>query len=122
MNKEIPKNTKVVGNLKLFGEVQKNNTKNLILKKKFSKRIIFCAASTHRKEELFIGKVHKELKSEIKNLITIIIPRHINRKKEILDELNNIGLSSQLHTSPKKLNKKTVYGEVNALCLITELV
>ena len=101
------KNTKVVGNLKFFGEVQKNNTKNLILKKKFSKRIIFCAASTHRKEELFIGKVHKELKSEIKNLITIIIPRHINRKKEILDELNNIGLNSQFHTSNKKLSKDT---------------
>ena len=101
------KNTKFVGNLKFFGGVQKDNTKNLILKKKFSKRIIFCAASTHRKEELFIGKVHKELKSEIKNLITIIIPRHINRKKEILDELKNIGLNSQFHTSHKKLSKDT---------------
>ena len=101
------KNTKFVGNLKFFGGVQKDNTKNLILKKKFSKRIIFCAASTHRKEELFIGKVHKELKSEIKNLITIIIPRHINRKKEILNELKNIGLNSQFHTSHKKLSKDT---------------
>ena len=111
------KNIKLVGNLKFFGGAQKNNTKNLILKKKFSKRIIFCAASTHRTEELFVGKVHKELKSEIKNLITIIIPRHINRKKEILDELNNIGLNSQLHTSSKKLSKNTdiyivdTYGE-----------
>ena len=51
--------------------------------------------------------MHKELKSEIKNLITIIIPRHINRKKEILDELNNIGLNSQFHTSNKKLSKDT---------------
>ena len=101
--------------------LQKNLLKDgnfsLIFLKKFSKRIIFCAASTHRKEELFIGKVHKELKSEIKNLITIIIPRHINRKKEILDELNDIGLNSQLHTSPKKLRKNTdiyivdTYGE-----------
>ena len=111
------KNVKFIGNLKVFGETQKNNLKNLNLKKKFSKRIIFCAASTHKTEELFIGRVHKELKSEIKNLITIIIPRHINRKKEILDELNNIGLNSQLHTSPKKLSKNTdiyivdTYGE-----------
>ena len=101
------KNIKFVGNLKFFGGVQKDNTKNLILKKKFSKRIIFCAASTHRTEELFIGKVHKELKSEIKNLITIIIPRHINRKKEILDELQNIGLNSQFHTAHKKITKET---------------
>ena len=111
------KNIKLVGNLKFFGVSQKDNVKNSILKKKFSKRIIFCAASTHRTEELFIGRVHKELKSEIKNLITIIIPRHINRKKEIIDELNNIGLNSQLHTSQKKLSKETdiyivdTYGE-----------
>ena len=99
------KNIKFIGNLKFFGETQKDNTKNLILKKKFSKKIIFCAASTHRTEEVFIGKVHKELKSEIKNLITIIIPRHIDRKKEILDELKNMGLNSQFHTSQKKLSK-----------------
>ena len=111
------KNIKLIGNLKFFGGLQKDNIKNLILKKKFSKRIVFCAASTHRTEELFIGKVHKELKLEIKNLITIIIPRHINRKKEIIDELNNIGLNSQLHTSQKKLSKGTdiyivdTYGE-----------
>ena len=85
-------------------------------KKNFLK-VIFCAASTHRTEELFVGKVHKELKSEIKNLITIIIPRHINRKKEIINELNSIGLNSQLHTSSKKLCKNTdiyivdTYGE-----------
>ena len=111
------RNIKLVGNLKFFGASQKDNAKNSTLKQKFSKRIIFCAASTHRTEELFIGKVHKELKSEIKNLITIIIPRHINRKKEIIDELSNIGLNSQLHTSPKKISKDTdmyivdTYGE-----------
>ncbi len=121
------KNIKLVGNLKFFGGVQKNNIKNLILKKKFLKRIVFCAASTHRTEELFIGKVHKELKSEIKNLITIIIPRHINRKREILDELNNIGLNSQLHTSSKKLSKDTdiylvdAYGETTKFYSLSKL-
>jgi len=121
------KNIKLIGNLKFFGGLQKDNIKNLILKKKFSKRIVFCAASTHRTEELFIGKVHKELKLEIKNLITIIIPRHINRKKEIIDELNNIGLNSQLHTSQKKLSKGTdiyivdTYGESTKFYSLSKL-
>jgi 3-deoxy-D-manno-octulosonic-acid transferase len=120
------KQIKLVGNLKFFGGSKKNNV-NLILKKKFSKKVIFCAASTHRTEELFIGKVHKELKSEIKNLITIIIPRHINRKKEILNELNNIGLNSQLHTSSKKLSKNTdiyivdTYGETAKFYSLSKL-
>ena len=71
--------------------------------------------------------MHKELKSEIKNLITIIIPRHINRKKEILDELNNIGLNSQLHTSAKKLKKDTdiyivdTYGETKKFYSLSKL-
>ena len=121
------KNIKLIGNLKFFGGLQKDNIKNLILKKKFLKRIIFCAASTHRTEEVFIGKVHKELKSKIKNLITIIIPRHINRKKEIIDELNKIGLNSQLHTSPKKLRKDTdiyivdTYGESEKFYSLSKL-
>ena len=121
------KEIKLIGNLKFFGEAQKDNIKNLLLKKKFLKKIIFCAASTHKGEELFIGKVHKELKSEIKNLITIIIPRHINRKKEILDELNNIGLNSQLHTSPKKLSRDTdiylvdTYGETTKFYSLSKL-
>ena len=111
------KNIKHFGNLKFYGETQKYNRNNLKLKKKFAKRLVFCAASTHQKEELFIAKVHKELKSEIKNLITIIIPRHINRKNEIINELENLGLNSQLHTSSKKINKDTdiylvdTYGE-----------
>ncbi len=110
------KKIKLVGNLKFFGGLKKDNV-NLILKKKFSKKVIFCAASTHQTEELFVGKVHKELKSEIKNLITIIIPRHVNRKKEIVNELKNVGLNTQLHTSSKKLSKRTdiyivdTYGE-----------
>ena len=121
------KNIKLVGNLKFFGAAQKDNAKNSILKHKFSKRIIFCAASTHRTEELFIGKVHKELKSEIKNLITIIIPRHINRKKEIIDELSDIGLNSQLHTSSKRISKDTniyivdTYGEAAKFYSLSKL-
>ena len=111
------KNIKFVGNLKYFGETYKRNISSRILKKRFSNRVIFCAASTHKKEELFIGKLHKQLKSEIKNLVTIIIPRHINRKKEIVEELNKIGLNSQLHTASKNLKKNTdiylvdTYGE-----------
>ena len=113
--------------MKFYGETQKYNKNNLKLKKKFAKRLVFCAASTHQKEELFIAKVHKELKSEIKNLITIIIPRHINRKNEIINELENFGLNSQLHTSSKKINKNTdiylvdTYGETAKFYSLSEL-
>ena len=111
-------NIKFAGNIKFFGE----NNKKLIdkkLKNKFVKKELWCAASTHNKEELFIGKVHKKIKLKKNNLLTIIIPRHVNRKDEILDELNKIGLKTALHSSLDKVEKDTdiylvdTYGEAS---------
>ena len=121
------KNIKFLGNLKFYGNINYKSKDNLLLKQRFSKKNIICAASTHKKEELFIAKVHKELKSEIKNLITIIIPRHINRINDITDELINSGLSFQLHSKSKKLNKNTdvylvdTYGEVPKFYSLSKL-
>jgi len=46
------KKIKIAGNLKYFVHQKKSLDKNT--KKKFKKRLIFCAASTHYNEELFI--------------------------------------------------------------------
>ena len=120
------KNIKIVGNLKYFGNLEKKKIKN-DLSNKFYKRNIWCAASTHKEEEKFIGRVHNELRSEIKNLITIIIPRHINRTKSIINELNGIGLNYQLHSENKKIKKNTdiylvdTYGEAIKFYLLSKL-
>ncbi len=88
-------------------------------KKKFKNRLIFCAASTHHDEELFIGKMHKELKIKYNNLLTILIPRHTNRSNIIIDELKNIELNTVKRSSSKKINKDTdiylvdTYGEAS---------
>ena len=120
------KNIKIAGNLKYFGNLEKKKMKN-DLSNKFYKRNIWCAASTHKEEEKFIGRVHNELRSEIKNLITIIIPRHINRTKSIINELNGIGLNYQLHSENKKIKKNTdiylvdTYGEAIKFYLLSKL-
>ena len=120
------KNIKTRGNLKFYGTLQ-SNINNSKLKKKFLNKTIWCAASTHKSEELFIGKIHKELKIVIKNLITIIIPRHINRKKEIAKELSSIDLNTEFHTSAKVLNKNTdvyivdTYGDASKFYSLSKL-
>ena len=120
------KNIKIAGNLKYFGNLEKKKIKNN-LSNKFYKRNIWCAASTHKEEEKFIGRVHNELRSEIKNLITIIIPRHINRTKSIINELSGIGLNYQLHSENKKIKKNTdiylvdTYGEAIKFYLLSKL-
>jgi 3-deoxy-D-manno-octulosonic-acid transferase len=120
------KNIKKAGNLKYFGNSINKRIKDN-LKKRFYKRNVWCAASTHRDEEIFIGRVHSELKSKIKNLITIIIPRHINRTNSIINELKSIGLKYQLHSENKKIKKNTdiylvdTYGETINFYLLSKL-
>ncbi len=111
------KKIKIVGNLKYFGQSKKFLDKNT--KKLFKNRLIFCAASTHYNEELFIGKMHKELKLKYKNLLTILIPRHANRSSSITNELENIDLKIITRSSKQKISKNTdiyiadTYGEAS---------
>ena len=60
------------------------------------------ASSTHPSEEIFCAKTHIELKKKIKNIVTIIIPRHIHRANEIISELENFNLKVVTHNSNKK--------------------
>ncbi len=98
-----------------------------IQKKKFKNRLIFCAASTHYNEELFIGKLHKELKSKYKNLLTIIIPRHINRSNSIINELEDIDLKIVTRSSRQKVSKSTdiyiadTYGETSKFYRLSKI-
>ena len=100
------KNIKFSGNLKYYG-VKTKKIKQTILDKKFKNYKVWCAASTHFNEELTIGNLHKQLKKKTKNLLTVIIPRHVKRSKKIIYELEKIGLKTETHSSNKKIKKDT---------------
>ena len=108
------KNIKIAGNLKYYG--QKNNQGHLAksLRNKFKNFKVWCAASTHNDEEVLIGKLHKRLKKREKKLITIIIPRHVDRTNEIIHALNNLNLNCITHSSNQKLQKDTDIYLVNS--------
>ena len=76
-------------------------------------RKIWCASSTHNTEEKYCGIVHKKLKIKYKNLLTIIIPRHIDRTDSILDEMKKLDLKVQLDDT-KKIDKNTDIYLVNS--------
>ena len=121
------KNIKTAGNLKYYGEKNNQVNKAKQLKNKFRDFRVWCAASTHNNEEILIGKLHKSLKKVEKNLITIIIPRHINRTNEIIDDLNNLNLKCITHSSNQKLQKNTdiylvdSYGESSSFYNLTNV-
>ena len=73
-------NIKMLGNLKF---IVSDDFEPLEDNLNLQKRLIFIALSTHATEEEVCIKIHASLKSQYPNLLTIIIPRHINRIPEI---------------------------------------
>ena len=97
------KNIKMIGNLK-FAENSDRKLEEIEtnLKLQLKNRKVWIASSTHDKEEIFCAKTHLLLKRKYKNLITIIIPRHVHRCKQIYSELKNLNLNILLHSSSNK--------------------
>ena len=124
------KNIKKIGNLK-FSEIKKNikDQSNLKINNFFkNKKILLTAVSTHNTEETFCAKIHKKFLKKNSNLVTIIIPRHIDRCLKIKTEIEEIGLKVHLHSSKNKIsNNINVYlvdtfGETKTFLEISKLV
>jgi 3-deoxy-D-manno-octulosonic-acid transferase len=123
------KNIKSIGNLK-FSENEFNTKLNLNNNtKKFLKtKLHWCGSSTHNSEELICSNVHKNLNNKYKNLLTIIIPRHISRTYEIIKLIKRLGLKIHCHSWNKKIDKNTqiylvdTYGETKLFFKESKLV
>ena len=101
------KNVKFIGNLKFTQHNEIEIKQKSEIKKFFSSKRIWCASSTHNTEEYLCGKVHKELKKKYKNLLTIIIPRHVERLDEIKTQLHQLNLKTYSFQSNIKISKDT---------------
>ncbi len=115
-----------VGKIKFLGNLKfaQNNSKTTDLnweKLKFelNKKKIWVASSTHKNEEIFCAKAHLEIKKKYKNLLTIIIPRHIHRVNDIIPTIEDLNLKVVRHSNkPKNLKNIDIYivdtfGETN---------
>jgi 3-deoxy-D-manno-octulosonic-acid transferase len=108
------KKIKYIGNLKFTQTKNTRNNLNKNTKNFFLTKKIWCASSTHYKEEKICAEAHKKLKLKYKNLLTIIIPRHIHRVEKIVNELKKLDLKIHLHDSKKKINPKADIYLVNS--------
>src|SRR6056300_1222876 len=114
-NKETVGFLKKLGakNIKYFGNLKYSQIDNKTIKF-ISKKTVWCASSTHNSEEKFAGLIHNKLKKKYKNLLTVIIPRHINRKEEIKKQLSNLGLKVHLHEPKTRIHQDTDIYLVNS--------
>src|SRR5210317_1645665 len=89
LKKLSSRNSEKLGNLKL-------------IKKNLAKYKVWVAASTHQGEELLAAKTHILLKKKQKNLITIIIPRHLDKIHKIVNEIKELNLNVTIYSSNQK--------------------
>jgi len=101
-------------NIKNFGNLKFSNTKNNFNKKldsyfynKIKNRKIWCAASTHPSEEIFCAKSHLEIKKKFNDVLTVIIPRHIDRTETINIQLKKLNLKTALYSKPSEIDNDT---------------
>ena len=96
------KNVNFIGNLKFCNEEQHYDK---LLEKKAKKlignRSVWLAASTHHREEMYAATIHCKLKERLnlKNLLTIIVPRNIKRTSKIKKEIKSIVSLTKLFQS-----------------------
>ena len=108
------KKVKLIGNIKFTQSENEKISIDYDLKNFIKFKKTWCASSTHDTEEIFCGLVHQKLKRKHKDLLTIIIPRHIERVANIEDQLNKLKLKTHLHLPKKKIQKDTDIYIVNS--------
>ncbi len=106
------------GNLKLTleNEVDNSHFKN---KEALNNKKFWCAVSTHKGEDNFCLKTHLYLKKDNKNIITIIIPRHIDRVKNIKLSCNKLNLKSQILSDGELINTENEIIIINSYGVIS---
>lgn len=116
------------GNLKLdAASLPFDETEHKKLTKQIGGRQVWLAASTHNPEEYKTAKSHIIIKSEHKNLLTIIVPRHPNRGNDIRLQCEELGLSVAQRSLGEPITPKTdIYlgdtiGEMGLYYRLTEI-
>ena len=136
-NKESENFLKILGakNIKNYGNLKFSNIKTNLNKKldsdflnKIKNRKIWCAASTHPTEEMLCAMSHVKIKESYNNILTIIIPRHIDRIEKIRKELSNLDLKIVLYSKLGQIDINTdiilidSYGETSKFYNISKCV
>ena len=114
-NKESEEFLKILGskNIKNYGNLKFSNIKPNTKKSdsnflnKIKDRKIWCAASTHPSEEIICAETHIKIKKNYSKLLTIIIPRHVDRVKTIKEELIKFNLNVILSTEINNFDDNT---------------
>ncbi|MAH78515.1 MAG: 3-deoxy-D-manno-octulosonic acid transferase [Rickettsiales bacterium] len=123
------KNVKNLGNLKFLSEKLPCNFKKLSsLESKVKKRFILLIASSHKNEEEKILSIFFQIKNKIPEILLIILPRHINRTKEIQRILIKRNIKFKIRSQNEQIKNDTdcyladTFGELGLFYNIADII
>tara|TARA_B100001057_G_scaffold301360_1_gene301550 strand:- start:1959 stop:3239 length:1281 start_codon:yes stop_codon:yes gene_type:complete len=89
------KNIFFIGNIKFISDLNEKkieiSNKDFLLNRRF-----WFAASVHKDEDIFCLQTHINLKKKLKDIVTIIAPRHVDRSKQIRSLSEKLQLETQI--------------------------
>ncbi len=106
-----------LGNIKYSETITKVDKLSYYFNKFLKSKVYWCASSTHSGEEEVCLNVHLKLNYKYKNLVTIIIPRHVDRKSEVIELIKEKKLNYHCHSWNRKIKENVniylvdTYGE-----------
>lgn len=96
------------GNLKFAGMPLPIDVKKLAELKEFiGERHVFLISSTHHNEEEQFAPHLMRLHSAVRDVLTIIVPRHPHRGKEVAEMLERKGIKTALRSAGEKIEADT---------------
>jgi len=121
------KNCEVIGNLKFIHD-KKNQNNSIDKNLRLSNKIIFLGLSTHNTEEEACVNAYLNAKKIQKNLLHIIIPRHIQRVSQIEDLLKKKNIKKKIIDKVEEIDDEekvyivNSYGKTNEFVNISKIV
>ena len=119
LNSLKAKNVKYIGNLKYSipstSDELKDSNKKILNNYK-----TWCVASTHDGEELIFLKTHVEIKKKFKNILTIIIPRHVGRSLDIKNLAAKFNLKTQILNDNDLINSNVEILIINSFGVLSK--
>jgi 3-deoxy-D-manno-octulosonic-acid transferase len=104
------KSVLVMGNVKLMmTPLEVDSKKYRALKREVANRPVWLAASTHPGEDEFVLSAHKALRKEHPDLLTILVPRHIERSTFLQQLALKEGVPTALRTETTSLDGVEIY-------------
>lgn len=102
------RNVKYIGNIKFDAPPLPSDPKKMgELVGRIGDRTVWLAASTHNGEEQIIAQVHKELKENHPDILTIIVPRHPQRAEEISGDITKMDLKVAIRSKDAPIEPET---------------